>query len=234
MQAVILAGGLATRLRELSKFLPKSLMDVNGIPFLSHQINMLSRRNISEIILCTGHFGGMIEEFAGDGARFGVKIRYSRDGDTLRGTGGAIKNAIPLLEEQFFVVNGDTYLPIDLTQMYTAFSLIQKLGMMVVFKNRNRWDTSNVIMNGNLVEQYNKNGGIPNMDFIDAGIVLFRKSVFVDYGANDVFPLEDVYAKLVKSMEMAGFETDQRFFEIGSKAGLDEIISLSQAGILPN
>ena len=114
MQAVILAGGLATRLQDLSKFLPKSLMDVNGIPFLSHQINMLSRRNITEIILCTGHFGEMIEEFAGDGDRFGVKIRYSRDGDTLRGTGGAIKNAIPLLEDQFFVINGDTYLPIDL------------------------------------------------------------------------------------------------------------------------
>lgn len=234
MQAVILAGGMATRLGELSKSLPKSLMDVNGIPFLFHQINMLKYRGVTELVLCTGHLGEMIEEYAGNGDEFGVKIRYSRDGSTLRGTGGAIKNALPFVNDQFFVINGDTYLPIDLNQIDRAFSASEKLGIMAVFKNQDRWDTSNVIMNGNLVEQYVKNGGVPNMHFIDAGIVMFKKSVFIEYPFGDIFPLEDVYVKLIQSKEMAGFETDQRFFEIGSKAGLQEIRDLAHSGVLPN
>jgi NDP-sugar pyrophosphorylase family protein len=117
--------------------------------------------------------------------------------------------------------------------MSTAFNFSEKLGMMVVFDNRDRWDTSNVIMNGNLVEQYVKNGGVPNMNFIDAGIVMFKKSVFLNYRADAVFPLEDVYANLIQANQMAGFRTNQRFFEIGSKVGLEEIRGLCQSSTLP-
>ena len=99
---------------------------------------MLKRRNVTDIVLCTGHLGGKIEEFVGNGDQFGMEIRYSRDWDTLRGTGGAIKNATPLLEDEFVVINGDTYLPIDLMEMSTAFNSSEKLGMMVVFDNRTR------------------------------------------------------------------------------------------------
>lgn len=233
MQVVILSGGLATRLKELTRTVPKSLMDLNGRPFLSHQISMLKNRGIKDLVLCTGHLGDQIEQFAGNGQEMGVVIQYSRDGKTLLGTGGAIRNALPLLQDPFFVINGDTYLPVDFAHILSCFESSCNLGMMVVFKNNNQWDTSNVVVEENMVGKYVKQGGEPDMIFIDAGVTIFRKSVFEFYGANNVFPLEDVYVKLVQRRELAAFETTQRFFEIGSVAGLNELEILSCMGAMP-
>jgi NDP-sugar pyrophosphorylase family protein len=94
LPVVILAGGLATRLRPLTEKIPKSLVEVAGRPFLEHQIALLRKNGITEIFLCVGYLGQMIEALFGNGKQHGVRIAYSYDGDKLLGTGGAIKKLL--------------------------------------------------------------------------------------------------------------------------------------------
>src|ERR1700761_5880357 len=107
----ILAGGLATRLRPITEKIPKSLVPVAGEPFLAHQLRLLHARGIRRAVLCIGHLGEMIQHDFGNEAS-GVKLEYSFDGEKLLGTGGAIKRALPKLGDEFFVLYGDSYLPI--------------------------------------------------------------------------------------------------------------------------
>ena len=109
----ILGGGLATRLRPLTDRIPKALVDVNGEPFIAHQMRLLRSNGVERVVYCAGYRGEMIREYTGDGARFGLEVEYSFDGPAPLGTAGAIKRALPLLGESFFVLYGDSYLPCD-------------------------------------------------------------------------------------------------------------------------
>ena len=121
MPAVILAGGLATRLRPLTERIPKALIEVAGHPFLWHQLHLLKRSGIRRVVLLVGHLGESIQQRFQDGAEFGIKIDYSFDGPALLGTAGAIRQALPLLPERFFVLYGDSYLPCDYAAVEKAF-----------------------------------------------------------------------------------------------------------------
>ena len=104
----ILAGGLATRIRPLTEKFPKSLIDINGRPFIDYQLQMLKANGLSDVVLCVGYEGRQIEDHLGDGARHGLKVRYSYDGRELVGTGGALRKALPLLSDPFLVIYGDS------------------------------------------------------------------------------------------------------------------------------
>src|ERR1700719_4898647 len=121
LPVVILAGGLATRLRPITEKIPKALVEVAGRPFLEHQIELLTLNAISDVVLCVCYLGEMIERRYGDGASLGIKIRYSFDGPKLLGTGGAIKKALGLLPDAFFVLYGDSYLPMAYQAAAAAF-----------------------------------------------------------------------------------------------------------------
>ena len=97
----ILAGGLATRLRPITEKIPKSLVSVAGEPFLAHQLRLLHSRGVRKAVMCVGYLGEMIEKEVGDGAAFGIELKYSFDGPKLLGTGGALRQALPLLGENF-------------------------------------------------------------------------------------------------------------------------------------
>ena len=112
MQVVILAGGLGTRLGPLTRPHPKPMVPVKGVPYLEHQLRLLARQGLTDIVLLTGYLGEQIEEYFGDGDRMGLRLRYSRELEPL-GTGGALRQARPLLEEAFLVIYGDSYLRID-------------------------------------------------------------------------------------------------------------------------
>jgi NDP-sugar pyrophosphorylase family protein len=142
----ILAGGLATRLRPITEKIPKSLVPVAGKPFLAHQLELLHSRGIRRAVLCIGYLGEMIQHEFGDGAKFGVKLDYSFDGQKLLGTGGAIKRALPLLADEFFVLYGDSYLPVDYAPIAQFFHQSGKPGLMTVFRNEGKFDTSNVVL----------------------------------------------------------------------------------------
>ena len=222
LTVAILAGGLATRLRPITETIPKALVDVAGLPFIARQLDYLRAQGISKVVLCTGYLGEMIEHVVGDGSAFGVEVTYSPDGPTLLGTGGAIMQALPQLGDSFFLLYGDSYLPIDFSKVETAFHQSGKTGLMTVLNNGNQWDKSNVLFhNGQLIE-YNKKTPKPEMRYIDYGLGVLQASAFVNYKAGEIFDLADLYHELSVKNDLAGYEVDERFYEIGSHSGLKE------------
>lgn len=223
LPVAILAGGLATRLRPITEKIPKSLVEVAGEPFLAHQLRLLHARGIRKAVLCVGHLGEMIETDFGDGARFGIEVRYSSDGPVLLGTGGALRQALPLLGDAFFVLYGDSYLPADYAAVEAAWCASGKEALMTVFRNEGAWDTSNVEFSEGKIVRYDKRDRTPAMRHIDYGLSLFTAKVFADRAAGERFDLSDVQRDLVAHGRMAGYEVRERFYEIGSHAGLDEL-----------
>jgi NDP-sugar pyrophosphorylase family protein len=226
----ILAGGLATRLRPITEKIPKSLVPVAGKPFLAHQLELLQSRGIRHAVLCVGHLGEMIERDFGQEA-FGIKLDYSFDGAKLLGTGGAIKRALPKLGPEFFVLYGDSYLPIEYRPLAEFFQRSGKLGCMTVYHNEGRYDTSNVVFAGGEIKVYDKKAKLAEMRHIDYGLSLFKAAAFAEYSAEQPFDLAEVMGKLVRDKQLAGYEVKERFYEIGSPAGLQELEGLLGAGI---
>lgn len=222
----ILAGGLATRLRPITEKIPKSLVPVAGKPFLAHQLELLRSRGIRHAVLCIGYLGEMIQRDFGDGSAFGVKLDYSFDGPKLLGTGGAIKRALPMLGQEFFVLYGDSYLPIEYRPIAEFFRRSGKLGLMTVYRNEGRYDTSNVVFADGEIKVYDKKIRLPEMRHIDYGLSLFKASVFDSYSAEKPFDLAEVMGKLVREKQLAGYEVRERFYEMGSPAGLAELEAL--------
>jgi NDP-sugar pyrophosphorylase family protein len=222
----ILAGGLATRLRPITEKIPKSLVPIAGKPFLAHQLELLHSRGIRRAVLCIGYLGEMIQRDFGDGEKFGVKLDYSFDGPKLLGTGGAIKRALPLLADEFFVLYGDSYLPLDYAPIAEFFHRSGKPGLMTVFRNEGKFDTSNVVFADGEIKVYDKKNKLPEMRHIDYGLSLFKAGVFDAYGADQPFDLAEVMGKLVREKQLAGFEVTERFYEIGSHTGLEELETL--------
>ena len=222
----ILAGGLATRLRPITEKIPKSLVPVAGKPFLAHQLELLRSRGIRRAVLCIGYLGEMIQRDFGDGKNFGVQLDYSFDGPKLLGTGGAIKRALPKLGEEFFALYGDSYLPLDFAPVAEFFHRSGKSGLMTVYRNEGRYDTSNVVFRNGEVVVYDKKAKLPGMRHIDYGLSMFKSSVFDAYAANQVFDLAEVMGKLVREKQLAGYEVPERFYEMGSPAGLAELEEL--------
>jgi len=219
----ILAGGLATRLLPITERIPKVLLPVAGKPFLAHQLALLRQQGITRAVLCLGHLGEMVSRDFGDGSAHGVKLEYSFDGPALLGTGGALKRALPLLGEKFFALYGDSYLPIDFQPIAHFFERSGKLGLMTVFQNEGRYDTSNVVFGDGEIKVYNKKNKVPEMRHIDYGLSLFKSSAFDEWPAEKPFDLADVMQRLVACKQLAGYEVKERFYEIGSHAGLAEL-----------
>jgi NDP-sugar pyrophosphorylase family protein len=236
----ILAGGLATRLRPITEKIPKSLVTVAGKPFLAHQLDLLQSRGLRRAVLCVGYLGEMIQRDFGDGSAFGVQLDYSfdssrrsaakADGPKLLGTGGAIKRALPLLGDEFFVLYGDSYLPVEYRPIAEFFRHSGKLGCMTVYRNEGRYDTSNVVFRDGEIAVYDKKNRPPEMRHIDYGLSLFKAAVFNSYSADQPFDLAEVMSKLVRQKQLAGFEVRERFYEMGSPAGLSELETLPKIG----
>ncbi|MDH4445806.1 MAG: HAD-IIIA family hydrolase [Akkermansiaceae bacterium] len=219
----ILAGGLATRLRPLTEKIPKALVEVAGKPFIDWQLELLSTRGIGRVVVCAGHLGEMIEEHVGDGSRFGMQVSYANDGKTLLGTGGAIRKALDLLGDVFFVLYGDSYLPIDYRAVAHAFFEKPMSGLMTVYPNQGLWDASNVWMEGDRVRLYDKAAKLPQMQHIDYGLSLYRREAFLRHPPGENFDLSQLMKDLVAREEMAAFQVDQRFYEIGSIEGIADL-----------
>ncbi|HZP19130.1 MAG TPA: nucleotidyltransferase family protein [Bauldia sp.] len=221
LPVAILAGGKATRLGDIGKSIPKALVPVAGRPFLDHQLALLKREGVHRVVICAGHLGEQIRDHAGDGARYGLSLAYSFDGPKLLGTGGALRRALPLLGEVFFVLYGDSYLDLPLAPVVDAFVAAGKPALMTVFANHGRFDTSNVAFDGTHV-RYDKRHPTPDMRYIDYGLGILTAPVLAGYGENEAFDLADVYAKLSAEGRLAGYEAKRRFYEIGTPASLAE------------
>ncbi len=217
----LLAGGVANRLRPLTNSTPKSLIEVAGEPFLAHQLHLIRAGGIREVVLCVGFLGDQIEAFAGDGSAFGLSIAYSHDGDLPLGTGGALHAALPLLGRRFLVMYGDSWLTEPIEPLWRAFLDSGKPALMSVFRNQNRWGASNVEFRKGTIARYDKRHPSPNMHHIDYGLDALDSSVLAHWSV-PVFDLADVWSGLAHYSLLAGLETSDRFYEIGSLPGLRE------------
>ncbi len=223
LPVAILAGGMATRLRPITEKIPKLLVEVAGEPFFSHQLRLLKQQGLTRVVLCVGYLGEMIVEQYGDGAKWGMQIDYSFDGPKLLGTGGALIRALPKLGEAFYILYGDSYLPVDYLGIGDFFLRSGRLGLMTVYENRELYDASNVWFEGGEIRVYDKKNKLPQMHHIDYGLGLMRAAAFSGWPRDEVVDLAAVYQKLLAEKQLAGCELRQRFYEIGSHAGLNEL-----------
>ncbi len=221
----LLAGGLATRLGAVTRRIPKSLVSVAGEPFIAHQLRLLSSQGIRDVVLCCGHFGSMIQDYVGDGAHLGCRVRYSHDGPGLLGTGGAIRNALPLLGAHFWVLYGDSYLPIHFPDVLQAYEASGKPALMTILRNNNCWDASNVEFSEGRILCYEKRispDRSSHLNYIDYGLSLYSSKAFAQWPNGKAFDLSEVQQALIARGLMAGLEIYERFYEIGSPSGLHE------------
>jgi NDP-sugar pyrophosphorylase family protein len=218
----ILAGGVALRLRPLTQTIPKALIDVNGEPFIAHQLRLLRANGIERVIVCTGYLHEMIQSYIGDGGRFGLQVGFSFDGPRLVGTGGAIKNALPLLGDAFFVLYGDSYLSCDYRAVQDQFERRDRLAMMTVFRNDGRWDRSNVEFLDGQILAYDKQNQTLSMHYLDYGLGVFKRAAFESVPDGQQYDLATLYQDLLAHGELAAYETSRRFYEVGSLKGLEE------------
>jgi len=216
----ILAGGLATRLRPTTLKIPKALLEVAGKPFVFRQIEYLRGQGVTSVVVCTGYLGEQVERKLGDGSALGIAVKYSHDGPTLLGTGGALRKALPLLGPRFFVLYGDSYLPCDFRAVGRAFMESGKPALMTIFRNEGRWDKSNVAFRDGRILEYNKDAPRAEMSYIDYGLGVFSASVLQSYPEGKVFDLAGVYHDLSIAGQLAGLEIRERFYEVGSPQGL--------------
>jgi NDP-sugar pyrophosphorylase family protein len=222
LPAAILSGGLATRLRPLTDTIPKAMIELNGEPFIAHQLRLLASRSIEHVVLCVGYGGKMIQDFVRDGTQFGLHVGFSFDGPVLLGTAGAIRRALSLLGENFFVLYGDSYLPCDYSAVCGAFLRSGKRGLMTVFLNEDQFDTSNVEFRDGQIVRYDKTNRNPQMRHIDYGLGAFHADVFTDLPEGVPCDLATVYQRLLSAGELDAFEVSERFYEIGSLQGIEE------------
>ncbi len=216
----VLAGGLASRMLPLTQAVPKSLLLVAGEPFIFHQLRLLRRQGIGRVVLCIGHLGEQIHQQVGDGAALGLAVDYASDGATLLGTGGALRQALPLLGDRFWVLYGDSYLELELAPVLQCFEAAARPALMTVLRNDNLWGRSNAVYAAGLVSHYDKRAPLPAMHHIDYGLSLFRASAFANHPAGAAFDLASLQHDLAAAGALAGFEVTQRFHEVGSPAGL--------------
>jgi len=222
LPVAILAGGLATRLRPLTGQIPKSLIDVVGRPFIIHQLNLLQQNGLKEVVICVGYLGEQIQKEVGDGERWALRVKYVFDGPKLLGTGGALRRALPVLGDAFFVMYGDSYLECDYSAIEEAFRKSGRLGLMTVLKNMNQWDKSNIVFENERILRYDKKNLLPEMQHIDYGLGILRAAALKEYPSDTPFDLVKVYQDLLGRDQLAGFEVKERFYEIGSPEGLEE------------
>lgn len=220
-QAVILAGGLGTRLGSLTQNTPKALIQIGGKPFLHYQLEWLAAHGFKEVLLCVGHLADPIEAAAGEGSQFGLKIRFSREREKLLGTAGAVKHAEALLDDAFCILNGDSYLPIEVEKPIGYFEKNGFEGMLLAFRNRDQYDKSNMAVKDGWVTLYDRQKKTPEMEFIDYGLQMFKKTAFKEVPEGVFTNLDLVYQNLIQEKKLAAYEVHETFYEIGSLDGLN-------------
>lgn len=220
MQAAILAGGLGTRLWPLTKEVPKPMAPVAGAPYLEHQLRLLARQGIRDIVLLTGYLGDQIEEYFHDGERWNLTIRYSRETAPL-GTGGALREARSLLAETFLVIYGDSYLPIPYAEVLALLENSKATGVVAVYDNR-FGDTSvrnNIAVDeqGRVIRYGKDSVDDPSLTYVEAGVLAFGRRVLKLLPPEGAVSLEkEVFPQLIARRDLVAYRTRQRFYDIGT------------------
>jgi len=220
-QVVILAGGLATRMRPRTLTVPKILLDVAGRPFVDWQLELLAKCKYTRVLFCVAHLAAQVREHVGDGARFGLEVAFADDGDKLLGTGGALRAAASELDDAFLVTYGDSYLPFDYGAPLAELRAHDDCdGVMSVFKNDGKWEASNVKTDGAWVLEYRKGAKDPAFDHIDYGAIALRRAAVLELPSGVPSGLDELQTRLAARRRLRAYVARERFYEIGSPDGL--------------
>ena len=223
MQAVVLAGGLATRMRPKTLMIPKAMLEVAGRPFVDWQLERLAECGIRDVVMCVAHLAEQIEAHVGDGSRYGARVRWAHEGATLLGTAGAIRATLELLEPTFLVTYGDSYLPFDYAEPLQILERHADCdGVMAAYRNEGAWDASNVVTDGTWILRYEKGNSDPAFDHIDYGATALRREVIaaLPHGPGAKVGLDAVQRDLSQRKRLRACIARERFFEIGSPEGV--------------
>lgn len=229
LQCVVLAGGLGTRMRPLTETIPKALVPVLGIPFVDWQLELLASQGIERVVMSVGYRGDLLRGHLGDGSRFGLRLTWIDEGCDLRGTGGALRLALDAgaLEDDFFVLYGDSYLPIAMAGVERAWRRCRGRALMTVMRNEGRWDASNVVLRDERVVLYDKDRPASRrreMRWIDYGLSILTADVIAGRTeSGKAADLADILRELSVEGTLAGFEVAERFYEAGSPDGLADL-----------
>lgn len=227
MQCVILAGGLGSRVLDITKNkIPKSLIPIKNIPFIDYQLRYLSKYNFNNIILCVSHLQNQIEDYVKNGEKYNINVKYVSDGDSPIGTGGAIRKAYDqnVLEEDFAIIYGDSFLPVNYDLIYNYYKSQNCEALMTIYKNNNNLDNSNANFDGKLVN-YNKFNKNINYNYIDYGLSFLNKKIVKMIPKNNKFDLSSLFNDLSILKKLYGYEVFERFYEIGSVSGINDFES---------
>lgn len=226
MQAVILAGGLGTRLRPLTEKIPKPMVQVLGKPFLWHMLRVLSNRGVKDVVLATGYLSRVIEDYFRDGSELGIRIRYSVE-PSPRGTGGALLLAENMLQENFFVLYGDSLLEMDYRSLWDFHLSHGFTSTIVVYDNSDNTSVRNNVSidREGIVVAYDKSGSTPDLGYVEAGVLVFSKKIFDIFPKKDVVSIEtDIYPELIKRKQLIAYPSTERFYDIGTPSRLAEFV----------
>lgn len=221
LPVVIICGGLGTRIKQISKGQPKSLIEILDKPFLYWQLDNLIAQDVKKVILCVGHLADQVEAAIKIYDRKELEIIISDDGNELLGTGGAVKKASKIAGDTFFVMYGDSFLTCSFKAVQEYFFKMQSDVLLTVYKNDNRFDISNIAYKDGEIVDYEKNPVSP-MSYIDYGLGLYSYSVFEKITGSS-FDLSFVIKKLLAESKLNGFEVFERFYEIGSVKGIRDL-----------
>ena len=219
----ILAGGFGTRLGQMSKNTPKYLVEIAGRPFADWQLKLLRENGYTNLVFCVSHKSKEIQEYLGNGSRYNLNITYSLDGEEQLGTGGAIKKALPILGKEFAVIYGDSYLPINYSNTENFFIQSKGMGVMTVYKNKDKFDRSNIDFHSGKVVGYDKKNQGFDWEYIDYGLTYFRSSAFDQAPTRKAFDLSELINTLTHERKIDGYEVFKRFYEVGSLGGIKEL-----------
>lgn len=223
LPAIILAGGKGTRLGELTQSRPKSMVPVNGLPFIHWQLNLLKRNGFSDVLLCLGHLGDQVIDYVQTGKKFGLKVEYSLDGEKPLGTGGALFKAMGILEQDSAVLYGDSYLAFDYSEILSLSYLSENLALMAICKCTSTFERPNVEYYNSIICNYSKVEESKKMKHIDAGLTLIKYSLTEFYNSKDFSDLSNLYKVLAENGQLGGYDIGVRYFEVGSKIGISEL-----------
>lgn len=251
VDVLVLAGGIATRLRPITEKIPKAMVDINGFPFIDYQLRNLKRYGFNKVVISLGYLGQMVEDYVLDkqqklsiagSLEWPEIIEFIYDGPKLLGTGGAVLRTLKMknISSVFVVLYGDSYLLGDYQEIVSAFNSESYDALMTVFKNTNLYDQSNVIFSDNKIikydkqalsagalgqNQYDQDRQLPPMQHIDWGFNVFHERSFKAFFRDDdyVFDLAQVFQYALSKNRLQGYEVQDRFYEIGSKSGLAEL-----------
>ena len=219
----VLCGGLGTRMADVTgPLVPKSLLPVAGRPFLDFKLAGLAAQGARRVVLLTGHGGEAIEAHLAEQDHFGLTVTCVDDGAARLGTGGAVRGAVEHLGDRFWVTYGDTFLRVPMAEAQGFFERHAWEGMMTILRNEDRWDRSNVSLEGNIVAVYDKRGPPGTHAYIDYGLSVMTAAAMTNKPRAEAFELSEAFLEMIPRRALGAFLVRDRFYEIGSPRGYAE------------